>query len=58
MSWGEERRISACGWKSLEKEKFGRPKGRWKFKLNLQNVEYMSKVWIDLAQNRHGWRAL
>ena len=44
MFWGEERCISACGGKSLEKEKFGRPRRRWKFKLDLRNVECMSMV--------------
>jgi len=45
-------------WWEIMKEKFGRPRCRWTFKLDLRNVECMSMVWIDLALNRYGWRAL
>ena len=42
------------------KRPLGRPKLRWEdnSKMGLQEVEYGGMDWIDLAQDRDGWRAL
>ena len=39
---------------------FGRPRRRWEdnIKLVLQEVGWKGMYWIDLAQDRHRWRAL
>jgi len=39
---------------------FGRLRRRWedKIKMDLQEVGYGRVDWIDLAQDRDGWRAL
>jgi hypothetical protein len=38
----------------------GRPRRRWEdnIKMNLQEVGYGGMDWIDMAQDRDGWRAL
>ena len=38
----------------------GRPRHRWEdnIKIYLQEVGFGGMDWIDLAQARHGWRAL
>ena len=40
--------------------KLGRPRRRWEdnIKINLQEAEYGSMAWIELAQDRDRWRAL
>ena len=47
-------------WGNLrERNYFGRPRRRWKdnIKMDLQEVRYWDLDWIDLGQNRDGWRA-
>jgi hypothetical protein len=38
----------------------GRPRHRWEdnIKMNLQEVEYMGMDWIELTQDREGWRVV
>jgi len=42
------------------KRPLGRPRRRWEdnIKMNLQEVEYGSRDWIELVQVRDRWRAL
>jgi hypothetical protein len=42
------------------KRPLGRPRRRWedKIKMDLQEVGWGSMDWIQLAQDRHRWRAL
>jgi hypothetical protein len=42
-----------------KKRSFGRPRRRWEdnIKMNLHEVGW-ERGWIDLAQDRDGWRAL
>jgi hypothetical protein len=38
----------------------GRPRHRWvdNIKLDLREIEWDGMDWVDLAQDRHQWRAL
>ena len=47
-------------WKLEGKRPPGNPRFRYEINNNfyLQDVEYGDKYWIDLAQDRDGWRAL
>jgi hypothetical protein len=42
------------------KRQVGRPKRRWEdnIKMDFQNVRFGGMDWIDLAQDRDGWRRL
>jgi hypothetical protein len=42
------------------KRPLGRPRCRWvdTIKMNLREIGWGGMDWIDLAQNRHRWRAL
>ena len=42
------------------KRPLGRPRRRWQnnIKMDLQEMTYGSMDWIDLAQDRDGWRQL
>jgi len=41
------------------KRPLGRPRRRWEnIKMDLQELGYGSMDWIELAQDRHRWRAL
>ena len=46
--------------KSEGKRPFGRPKRKWEdnIKMDLQDVDCGRIVWIELAQDKHRWRAL
>jgi hypothetical protein len=46
--------------KREEKRPFGTPRRRWEddIKMDLQEVGCGAMDWIDLAQDRNGWRAL
>jgi len=46
--------------RSEGKRPLGIPSRRWEdnIKMYLQEVECAGKAWIDLAQDRDGWRAL
>ena len=47
-------------WKPEGKRPLGRPRGRCEdnIKMDLQEMTYGSMDWIDLAQDRDGWRQL
>ena len=57
-----ERRVvyRVLGGKPMGKRPLGRPRHRWKdnIKVDLQEMVYEGKKWIELAQVRDGWRAL
>jgi hypothetical protein len=58
---GEERGVyRVLVGKPKGKRPLGRPRRRWEdnIKMDLQEVEFRGKDWIDLAQNRDRWRAL
>jgi hypothetical protein len=42
------------------KRPFGRPRHRWEdnFKMDLQDVDWRSMDWIDLAQNKNRYQEL
>jgi hypothetical protein len=42
------------------KRPLGKPRHRWldNIKVNLREIEWGGMDWIDLAQDRHQWRAL
>jgi hypothetical protein len=42
------------------KRPLGKPRRRWEdnIKMDLQEVGWGRGVWVELAQNRDGWRAL
>jgi hypothetical protein len=52
--------ILGCGGETYGKRQFGRPKCRWEdnIKMDLQEVGYGGRGWIDLAHDRDRWRAL
>jgi hypothetical protein len=45
---------------SEETRPLGRPRRRWvdNIKMDLREIEWDGRVWINLAQNRDQWRAL
>jgi hypothetical protein len=41
------------------KRPLGRPKRRWEdIRMDLREIEWGGRKWIDLAQDRNQWRAL
>jgi len=60
--YGGERRgvYRILVWKPEGKRPLGRPRGRCEdnIKMDLQEMTYGSMDWIDLAQDRDGWRQL
>ncbi|KAJ4437004.1 hypothetical protein ANN_17136 [Periplaneta americana] len=46
-------------WRPEEKRSLGRPRRRWEdnIKMDLREVGYDDRLWINLAQNRDRWRA-
>jgi hypothetical protein len=46
--------------KPEEKRPLGRPRGRWvdNIKMDLREIGWDYRDWIDLAQDRDQWRAL
>jgi len=60
-TYGESRSIyRGLVGKTEEKRTLGRARSRWEDnnKMDLKEVRFGGKDWIDLAQNRDGWRAL
>ena len=58
---GEERGVHRLlVWKPKGKMLLGRPRHRWEdnIKMELHEARCWSKYWIELAQDRDGWRAL
>ena len=58
---GEKRGVyRVLVWKPEGKRPFGRPRRRWEdnIKMNLQEVGCEGMDWIELAQDRDGWRVL
>jgi hypothetical protein len=58
---GEERRVHrVLVGKHKGKRPLGRPRRRWEdnIKMDLQEVERGRGDWMELAQDRDGWRAL
>ena len=59
--WGEERGVHrVLVGKPEGKRPLGRPRRRWEdnIKMDLQKVGGSRGVWMELAQDRDGWRAL
>ena len=52
--------LNECFIQHEGKIQLGRPRGRWEdnIKMDLQEVGCGSLDWIDLAQDKDGWRAL
>jgi hypothetical protein len=52
--------LSDIGWKAEGKRPLGRPRRRWvdNIKIDLREIEWDGKGWLDLAQDRDQWRAL
>jgi hypothetical protein len=58
---GKTRETYRVRWEDLrERDHLGRPRRRWEdnIKMDLQEVRYGGMHWIDMAQDRDGWRAL
>ena len=57
---GEERRIQGLVVKPEGKKTLRRPRFGWEdnIKMDLQEVESDGMDWMDLAEDRHSWRAL
>jgi hypothetical protein len=58
---GEERAVhSMLVWKPEGKMPLGRPRRRWEdnIKMDLQEAGGSRGNWMELAQDRDGWRAL
>ena len=55
--WGRIEVCTGCWWGSLKE---GRPRSRWEdnIKMDLQEVGGGRGDWMELAQDRGGWRAL
>jgi hypothetical protein len=52
--------VQSFGRKTWENRPLGRPKCRWKYnnKMNVKEVGCRGMDWIELAQDRDGWRAV
>jgi len=61
MTLREQRRLRVfLVGKPVGKRPLGRPRRRWEDnnEMDLQEVEWGGMDWIELAQDRDGWRAL
>ena len=60
--WRIWERIEGCTgcWWGKGKRPLGRPRRRWEenIKMDLQEVGWGRGDWMELAQDREGWRAL
>jgi hypothetical protein len=58
-NWGEEECIRILVGKPEGKRPLGRPRRRWVdyIKIDLREVGWDGRDWIDLAQDRNRWRA-
>jgi hypothetical protein len=57
---GEKECIYDIGGKSGRKEPLGRPRRMWvdNIKMDLREIEWSGKDWVDLVHDRAQWRAL
>ena len=57
---GEEKRIQGFGWETKGKETAWETQSSWEdnIKMDLQEVGCVDMDWVDLARDRHKWRAL